>query len=119
VKVKKCVILRCYRKDKFGKQTTISLTIHEKVAEKEELTDYEEDVWETENSEEKKIKLKSKFIITDLPGDANYRGKWIQYYNNVDSIIFDFRVLKKFKLFSQNFKAEKTEQKNGVYDFLH
>ena len=38
--------------------------------------------------EEPNVLLRNKLKIIDLPGDCNYRGKWIQYYNKVDCIIF-------------------------------
>lgn len=89
-------MIRNYSKHKFGNQEIISLTVHDDVPTepKNDETSDPDDEWDEDEKAkpEPRVLLKGRFKITDLPGDAGYRGKWIQYYNNVDSIIFGMEL---------------------------
>ena len=46
------------------------------------------DIWETAIKTEPATLLNTKLQITDLPGDWGHRGKWIQYFNKIDSVLY-------------------------------
>ena len=46
------------------------------------------DTWETAIKTDPETLLNTKLQITDLPGDWGHRGKWIQYFNKIDSVIY-------------------------------
>ena len=79
-------MLRFYNKDGNGSQVTCQVTIKDE--EGYDTIAQSQDTWETAIKTEQETLLNTKLQITDLPGDWGHRGKWIQYFNKIDSVIY-------------------------------
>ena len=81
-------IFSFYNKDGNGSQVTCQVTIKDAESYNSDSQLQSPDIWETAIKTEPATLLNTKLQITDLPGDWGHRGKWIQYFNKIDSVIY-------------------------------